>query len=105
MTPQELEAKKKELIHQITGILLDSLEKEEISEQEGQVISKFILSQKDNIIDEKSLDVFLNQLVAESPIFKNYVESRNNTQTVLSQDQVKIEEVKNQLAKLSSTPI
>ena len=50
--------KKKEVIEKITGTLLDAMEQQLLSEEEGRVVAEYILSKKESFTNQEELIEF-----------------------------------------------
>jgi len=99
--PQGFDEKKKEIINKLTGLLIDSLIKEETNREDGQTIAGFILEKKDQIKDGNTLADFLNELATKWPIYNNFYDAYKKTEQVSIQDKQKLDLIKNQLDQLS----
>lgn len=95
------EEKKKEIINSITGILIESLEKMMISQIEGREIATFILDNKDGLMTDQGITLFLAELANKWSIYKNYIETYNKTEQASYEDKQKLDQIKSQLIQLS----
>ncbi len=103
MDQNSFDARKKEVIDKLTGILIEALEKETITREIGQEIATFILDKKNNVIDENSLTSFLNELAQKWDMYKNFSAIQNKTTEIVGQDQKKLEDIKSQLTQLANS--
>jgi len=110
-TAQNFEGKKDKLLHAIAGVLLDALEDEDLEEDEGKEIARFILEKTDAAKSEEDLAKFLPELSQKCPLFEKVkaswekeVATAEASQVAQTADQQKIDAIKNQLSQLSKTP-
>ena len=89
------------MINKITGMLIEALEKETLTREEGQLAATFILGQKEKINNEISLNSFLEELVKQWPMYKDFTETQKKAQQFDIQDQQKLDQIKNQLSELA----
>jgi len=99
------ENKKKETVNKITGLLIEALEKETMTEDEAQPVARFILDEKEKVKDANGLVVFIQTLSSRWPLFKDL--STIETQSVQqgAQDQQKLDLIKDQLSKLANVTV
>lgn len=94
--------RKKDIVDKITGILIEEMEKETVSEEDGKVIATYILSKKENLTTNEELVEFLQTLSQIWPIFLDLYETESKVVTEEHNDAEKIDQIKQQLSTLAN---
>lgn len=94
--------RKKDIVDKITGILIEEMEKETVSEEDGKVIATYILSKKESVTTNEELVEFLQSLSQIWPIFLDLYETESTVVTEENNDAEKIDQIKQQLTTLAN---
>ena len=94
-----LEEKIKAILGKLTKLLLDKMIAEDIDEEEGAEIARYILNEKRKVVDEASFKNFLENVAKEYPIFSSVIEEFQKEEKLNDKDQQKLIEIKSQLSK------
>jgi uncharacterized membrane protein YgaE (UPF0421/DUF939 family) len=94
--------KKKEVIEKITGTLLDAMEQQLLSEEEGRVVAEYILSKKESFTNQEELIEFLQTLSDIWSIFTPLFDTEQKSTETESTDAKKLDEIKQQLSTLAN---
>ncbi len=101
MVENDLSSRLTELINGLAKVVLDNLLQKDIDFEEAQEISQFILDEKRKISSSSQIEEFLDRLKMRYFIFDEFIDSYRQRKLAQSEDEKKIEAVKNQLLKLS----
>ena len=94
--------KKKDIIEKITGTLLEAMEQQEISEEEGKVVAQYILSKKESFSNQEELLEFLQTLSDIWPMYKQLYDTEQKSTESETTDTKKLDEIKHQLSTLAN---
>ena len=103
-------SRKHSLVHQITRELLGALEAGTLSREAGQELAIDVLEAKDTLQTDEELLNFLKQLATSYPFlrklhqdFQASLSQSSATKEFSKEDNVKLEQIQNQLSKLSGS--
>lgn len=94
-----LQEKINNILEQLTKLLLDKMIADDIDEEEGQEIAKYILAEKRKVIDEVSFNQFLKNVGDQYPIFSSIIDNFQKQNKTSVADQQRLQEIKSQLSK------
>lgn len=98
--PQDFSVKRNETYKELTGLLLKALESGQISAEDSEDASRFILERFDNISTDTYLAAFLEEAASRWPCFKPILIQQQH-EDVKQEDQQKIEAVENEIENLT----
>lgn len=94
-----LQEKINNILEQLTKLLLDNIIADDIDEEEGQEIAKYILEEKRKVVDEVSFNQFLKNVSDQYPIFSSIIDNFQKQNKTSVADQQRLQEIKSQLSK------
>ncbi len=96
-----IEKQKKDIIHKITGVLLNAQQNETLSEFDGQKAAAFILDNYKQAQTYEQLLGFLHKLSSQWTVFHECVEMFEKSNVAKSEDEEKMEDIRGKLLTLS----
>lgn len=98
--PQDFFVKRKEAYKELTDLLLKALENGQISTEDSEDASRFILERLDNISTDTYLAAFLEEVANRWPCFKPILIHQQHEE-IKQEDEQKIQEVENEIGEIS----
>lgn len=98
--PQDFSVKKNETYKELTALLLKALENGQVSAEDSEDASRFILERFDNISTDIYLSAFLEEVANRWPCFRPVLVTQQHEE-VKQEDQQKIESVEQEIENIS----